>query len=148
MKQRGMFRIYQCGRCKNSGFAPVENEEEESRCSLCNAVILHEKGTLYAATIDEAKEILTDLLITSRLETPKVGSSRGLGLKRRVFNIVESIVDNNRGHPAAISDVMRECTDAGIDLDRASHFVDVLIQEGAIMEERGKLTLNGEGVVK
>jgi len=147
VKQRGMFRIYKCPRCKNSGFVPVENEEEEARCSLCHGVILHEKGTLYAVTIDEAKEILTDLFLTSRLDERKVGSSRGLGLKRRVLNIVESIVDNNRGRPAAFSDVMRECTDAGIDLGRASHFVDVLKREGALIEESGRLTVNGEGVV-
>ncbi|MDF1541488.1 MAG: hypothetical protein P1Q69_21495, partial [Candidatus Thorarchaeota archaeon] len=133
---------------RNSGFVPVENENEEARCSLCNELVLHERGTIYAVTVNEAKEILTDLLMTSRLETPKVGSSRGLGLKRRVLNIVESIIDNNRGRPAAISDVMRECTDAGIDLERASHFVSVLKQEGALIEENGRLTVNGEGVAR
>ena len=147
MSTTDKFRIYQCRRCKNTGFAPVLSEDDEARCSLCNGLILHESGSLYASTIDEAKEILTELLLRSRLDVKKVGSSRGLGLKRRVLNIVESIIEVNRGHPAKWHQVMSECSDAGIDADRASHFVDVLKREGALTEQGGGLVMNGEGVI-
>ena len=114
---------------------------------MCNGLILHEKGTLYAASIEEAKEALTELLLLSRLDARKVGSSRGLGVKKRVLNIVESVIEINRGHPARWNQVMSECSDAGIDSERASHFVDVLKREGALTEEGGGLVMNGEGVV-
>ncbi|MFW9953811.1 MAG: hypothetical protein ACFFD3_04585 [Candidatus Thorarchaeota archaeon] len=139
MKARGMFRIYQCRRCRNSGFAAVNNEEDDARCSLCNGLILHEKGTLYAATIDEAKDILTDLVLTSRLDERKTGASRGLGLKKRVLNIIEALIEINRGQPASYTEVLRECSEAGIDLERARHFVDVLKREGALVEHSGNL---------
>ncbi|MFW9920307.1 MAG: hypothetical protein ACFFED_11955 [Candidatus Thorarchaeota archaeon] len=147
MKTRGMFRIYQCRRCRNIGFAAVETEEDEARCSLCNGMILHEQGTLYAATIDEAREIMTDLVVSTRLEAKKVGSSRGIGLKKRVLNIVEAIIEINRGRPASIEQVFRECSEAGIDLGRASHFVNQLKSEGLIAEIAGGLVINDGGML-
>jgi hypothetical protein len=110
-------------------------------------VILHESSSLYASTIEEAKDILTELVLTIRLDAKSVGASRGLGVKRRVLNIVESIIEINRGHPARWHQVMSECTDAGIDPDRATHFVDVLKREGALEEQGGGLVMNGEGVM-
>jgi len=62
----------------------------------------------------------------------KSSSSRGIGLKRRVFNIVESVIDLRRGKPATIEEVMRECSEAGIDLGRAMKFLDTLENEGLI----------------
>lgn len=147
MKTRGMFRIYQCSRCKNIGFVPVENEEAEAHCSLCKGMILHERGTLYAATIDEAREIMTDLAVSSRLESKKGGSTRGIGLKKRVLNIVEAIVEINRGRPASLEQVMRECSEAGIDLGRASHFVNQLKSEGLLSEIAGGLMINDGGIL-
>ena len=41
---------------------------------------------------------------------------------------------------------MSECSDAGIDADRASHFVDVLKREGALTEQGGGVVMKGEGV--
>jgi hypothetical protein len=109
-------------------------------------MILHESGTQYAESMDEAKDVLTELVLSKRLDAKKVGASRGLGVKRRVLNIVESIIEINRGHPARWNQVMSECSDAGIDHDRASHFVDVLKREGALTEQGGGLVMNGEGV--
>ena len=147
MIESDLFRIYKCSTCKNSGFVPVSSKDAEARCSLCNGLILQENGTLYATSIEEAKVALTELLLLSRLDAKKVGSSRGLGVKRRVLNIVESVIEINRGHPARWNQVMSECSDAGIDYERASHFVDVLKREGALTEEGGGLVMNGEGVV-
>ncbi len=142
-----MFRIYKCRRCKNTGFAHVESEDAEARCSLCNGLILHESGTVYAATIDEAKEILMDLVVASSFGPSKSSSGRGIGLKKRVLNIIEALIEINRGHPATMDDVMRECNEAGIDLERASHFVGQLKKEGKLAEVGGRLMIADGGVV-
>jgi len=106
---------------------------------------LHERSTLYAATIDEAREIMTDLVVTTRLSSKKVGTTRGIGLKKRVFNIVEAIIEINRGRPASMEQVLRECSEAGIDLGRATHFVGQLKSEGLLAELAGGLVVNEGG---
>jgi hypothetical protein len=133
-KDRGMFRIYRCIRCNNIGYSQVEGEEETSNCSLCQTIVLHEKGTVYAVTRQEAMAAVRELALEGQLAKAagKSSSSRGIGLKRRVFNIVESLIDLRRGKPATIEEVMRECSEAGIDLGRAMKFLDTLENEGLI----------------
>lgn len=131
-KERGMFRIYECPRCRNVGSAQVESEECISRCSLCQATIVHTSATQYAATIQEAESYVKEVVAGFKLKTRSSGSLRTIGLKKRVFNIVEALVDMNKGRPVAIDEVLRECTDAGIDSDRASGFVEDLLGEGAL----------------
>jgi len=133
-KDRGMFRIYRCIRCNNIGYSRVESEEETSNCSLCQTLVLHEKGTVYAVTRHEAMAAVRELALEGQLAKAagKSSSSRGIGLKRRVFNIVESVIDLRRGKPATIEEVMRECSEAGIDLGRAMKFLDTLENEGLI----------------
>ena len=131
-----MFRVYRCSVCKNIGYAHVETEDEASRCSLCQKIILHETGTVYAVTIQEAQSSVRELVIESQISKVKQGgNSRGIGVKRRVFNIIESLIDMNRGRAVSIENVMRECSEAGIDLGRAMKFMDTLESEGAIRND-------------
>lgn len=140
-----MFRIYRCAKCRNIGYLVVENEEETSHCSLCHAVVIHEAGMVYAATIQEAQAGVRELVIESQMSKVKAaGSSRGLGLKRRVYNIVESLVDLNRGRPVSIENVMRECSEANIDLGRAMRFLDSLESEGMILNDGISVSLTAE----
>jgi tRNA G26 N,N-dimethylase Trm1 len=141
-----MFRIYHCPKCKNTGYVHVENEEAASRCSLCNGPILHEKAMLYAATIDEAKELMADLIVSTQLKSKETGSTRGLGLKKRVYNIIEALIEMNRGRPTSIDEVLRECSEAGIDIERANHFVHQLKDEGLVAEVSGGLTIDDGGI--
>jgi hypothetical protein len=128
-----MFRVYRCSGCKNIGYTHVETEDEASRCSLCQTIILHEIGTVYAVTIQEAQSSVRELVIESQISKVKQGGNiRGIGVKRRVFNIIESLIDMNRGRAVSIENVMRECSEAGIDLGRAMKFMDSLESEGAI----------------
>ncbi len=142
-----MFRIYQCSKCRNTGYVHVENEDAESRCSLCNGLILNEKGMLYAATIDEAKELMADLILSTQLKAKETGSRRGIGLKKRVYNIIEALIEINRGRPASIDQVLRECSEAGIDIERANHFVHQLKNEGLVAEVGGGLTIDDGGML-
>ena len=132
-RERGMFRVYKCGVCKNIGYAPLEVETDASRCSLCQSIILHDNGTVYAVTIQEAQACVRELVIESHVSKVKQGGNRrGIGVKKRVYNIVESLIDMNRGRAVAIEKVMRECSEAGIDIGRAMKFLDTLESEGAI----------------
>ncbi len=130
---RGMFRIYKCRKCKNTGYSSVSSEENESRCSLCGTMVLHERGTIYAATVSEAKELMYDLVLSTSKDH-QLKMKRGLGVKRRVLHIVEAVVTVNRGKPAKTKQVLQECVDADIPLDRASHFLDILKNEGMLVD--------------
>ena len=144
-RQRGMFRVYRCSLCKNIGYSHVETEDEASRCSLCQAIILHESGTVYAVTIQEAQSSVHELVIESQISKVKQGGNgRGIGVKKRVFNIVESLIDMNRGRAVTVENVMRECSEAGIDLGRAMKFLDSLESEGAIHNDGVAVSLAKE----
>ncbi len=135
-KERGMFRIYQCPRCRNIGFAQVESEECVSRCSLCQGPIVHMPAMQYAATIQEAESYVKEAVAGSKLKPRSAGSLRTIGLKKRVFNIIEALVDMNRGFPVTLDEVLRECTDAGIDTDRATDFIEALLTEGTLSGDK------------
>lgn len=146
-RERGMFRVYRCSLCKNIGYAHVESEDEASRCSLCQGIILHETGSIYAVTVQEAQTIVRELVIESQISKVKQGGNgRGLGVKRRVFNIIESLIEMNRGRAVTIEDVMRECSEAGIDLGRALKFMDTLESEGSIQNDGVTVSLTGGAV--
>ena len=140
-----MFRIYRCAKCRNIGYLSVEREEDTSHCSLCQSVVVHEEGMVYAVTVQEAQSSVHELVIKSQMSRVKPsGGSRGLGLKRRVYNIVESLVDLNRGRPVSIENVMRECSEANIDLGRAMKFLDSLESEGIILNDGISVSLTPE----
>ncbi len=136
-KNRGMFRIYRCARCNNIGYCHIESKDETSNCSFCQTLVLHEKGIVYVITRHEAIAAVRKLALEtqSAKAVGKGSSSRGLGIKRRVFNIIDSLIDLRRGKPATIEDIMRECSEAGIDLGRAMKFLDTMENEGLIAND-------------
>ncbi|MCK5150619.1 MAG: hypothetical protein KAQ65_02210 [Candidatus Thorarchaeota archaeon] len=142
-----MYRIYKCNKCNYSGIVEVSNEDEISSCGFCHNIIRHDDNFLYSHDDEEAEVLLIQFISQSQLKKKKHTVVRGIGIKRRLILIIESIIENNRGHPAKWQQVMSECSDAGIDPDRASHFVDVLKREGVLTEQGGGLVMNGEGVV-
>ncbi len=141
--ERGMFRIYKCHQCSNIGFSSVQNEAEESKCSFCTSLIIHEKNTLYAVTVQEAEELVRDLAYTVQ-PSDKGIIRRGLGLRKRVYYIVESMVEMNRGRPATIKQILTECSDANIPSERATHFLKVLKSEGLLIDTSDGIMIDGE----
>ena len=98
-------------------------------------------------TVQEAQTIVRELVIESQISKVKQGGNgRGLGVKRRVFNIIESLIEMNRGRAVTIEDVMRECSEAGIDLGRALKFMDTLESEGSIQNDGVTVSLTGGAV--
>ncbi|RDE12445.1 MAG: hypothetical protein C4K48_09945 [Candidatus Thorarchaeota archaeon] len=141
-----MFRIYHCARCNNIGYSQVEREEDLSRCGLCGSLVLHETGSVYAATTQEAKTLARELALESHSSTAVSEGSppRGLGVKRRVYNIIEAQVDLKRGKPTSLEEVMRECSEAGIELGRAMKFLETLESEGLIVNDGANITVTRE----
>ncbi|MHA1216019.1 MAG: hypothetical protein ACTSVD_02730 [Candidatus Thorarchaeota archaeon] len=135
VRERGMFRVYVCPSCGNVGYAAVDREDEESTCSLCGATLVDELGMLYAATLQEAESEMRNLVLSHSSSKSKPLPTRGAGVKRRVQMIVEVLIDMNHGRPVPVASVLRECVDAGIDLERAIRFLSVLEQEGRIRND-------------
>ncbi len=141
-----MFRVYHCAKCNNIGYSQVESEEDLTRCGLCHAPILHETGTVYAVTKHEAQTLVRELALESHTSraASKRSPPRGLGVKRRVYNIIEALVDIKRGKPTSLEEVMRECSEAGIELRRAMKFLETLESEGLIVNDGANITITRE----
>lgn len=142
-KSRGMIRIYRCSRCHNVGYSRIRSQTDDSTCSLCSATILHSPSTVYVETLEEAQKQMKAIVLRSSLEKP--GPKRGLGVKKRVLNIVLSLVETNRGRPVSTEQVMQECTDAKIADDKAASFLEQLEDEGLLIRDGGLLNVSGGG---
>ena len=69
----------------------------------------------------------------------------GLGVRRRVLNIVECLVGLNKGRPVNISSVLKECVGAKIKIERGLHFLDVLEEQGLIIVDGSHVSLSEGG---
>ncbi len=138
-----MFRIYRCTSCKYIGYAQVESEADTSFCSLCMAMIEDSPEMQYVATANEATEAVLELAIEADLRNPKSKRLMGLGFKKRIFNIVEGLIDMNRGRPVTLKEVLKECALADISVANTEHFLEVLQVEGRIRISSGEITLGG-----
>lgn len=127
------FRVYRCRSCGNVGSDRITDRETDSHCSLCDMVISDEPGMAYVSNVEEAHRRAGMLAEIARTEIPKV--SMGLGLRRRVLDMVNSLVDMNRGWPVPLDRVIAECADAGISRERAMHFLNILRDEDLITHD-------------
>jgi len=127
------FRVYMCHECGNVGFDRVVDKGTDSCCSLCSTAISDRPGMIYVSTVEEARRRAGMLAVMAQAATSKV--SMGLGLRRRVLYIVESLVSMNRGRPVTLKLVLTECADAGIACERAMHFLDVLRDEELVTHD-------------
>jgi len=142
MGERRLLRVYRCPRCRNVGYAPVENFQDSSVCSLCQAKIPHSSSTRYAATVEEAESMIRELVVDSTQRSLPGGDPRSYGVRKRVLNIVEALVDTNRGRPVSIMRILQECSDAGIDEDKASAFIDAMLSDGCLVNDGSEITLS------
>jgi hypothetical protein len=94
--------------------------------------------------MQEAKSNVKELVVHSRRQKEHTGSGRGLGVKKRVYYIVEALIDINRGRPVTVDAVLRECSDAGIDLNKAMSFLEKLESEGLVTRRGAHVVISGE----
>ena len=127
------FRVYRCLECGNVGFDRVADKASDSQCSLCSTTISHTIEMLYANTAEEARRKAGMLATMAQTHVTKV--SLGLGFKRRILDMVKSLVGINRGWPITLERVLIECADAGIPRERAMHFLNILRDEELITHD-------------
>ena len=140
-----MFRICKCPSCGAIAYIRVESEQETSMCGLCRGPILDEPGILYSATINQAEDIVAEMVLHDALEKKVSTSASGLGVRRRVLNIVECLVELNKGRPVHIDRVLEECVGAKIKTERGIHFLDVLEDQGLVIVDGGHISLGTGG---
>ena len=140
-----MFRIYKCPSCGAIAYVRVENEQETSMCGLCRGPVLDEPGILYSATVNQAEDLVAEMVLHDMLENKASAPTSGLGVRRRVFNIVECLVGLNKGRPVNIDSVLKECVDARIKTERGLHFLDVLKEQGLVIVDGGRVSLSEGG---
>ncbi|MHA1959848.1 MAG: hypothetical protein ACW99U_06435 [Candidatus Thorarchaeota archaeon] len=135
-----LLRVYICPKCSHIGYAKIQSKLESSNCSLCLHEIDDEPETIYASDITEARTHVANE-VRSRRPSHRTEPRRGLGDKKRVIRIIDSIISMNRGWPVSLERVMKECTDAGIELSKASLIVQGLIADGLAIEASGDVSL-------
>jgi hypothetical protein len=138
----GMFRIYKCPSCGAIAYTRVENEQQSNTCGLCRGPILDEPGILYSATINQAEDLVAEMVLHNVLENKASTPTSGLGVRRRVLNIVECLVGLNKGRPVNIDNVLKECVGAKIKVERGLHFLDVLEEQGLVIVNGGYVNLS------
>jgi len=141
----GMFRIYKCTSCGAIAYIRGENEQETSTCGLCRGPILDEPRILYSATINQAEDFVAEMVLHDVLERKASTSTSGLGVRRRVLNIVECLVELNKGRPVNIDSVLNECVGAKIKTERGLHFLDVLEDQGLVVVDGSRVSLREGG---
>jgi hypothetical protein len=89
--------------------------------------------------VDDALAAVQKLVMRSP-QSPMSKARHGLGVRRRVLNIVSDLSDLNRGRGVSRRErVLEECSGAKIDLDKAEKFLNQLEDEGLITEMDGQL---------
>jgi len=131
--------VYRCSACGNVGYERVTDRETESHCSLCGTIVSGEEEMTYVPTEEEARKRAGMLAIKAQTEVPRV--VMGVGLRRRVLEIVQDLVSMNRGWPVPLEHVLTDCNDAGITRERAIHFLDVLTSEELITYDDETVTV-------
>jgi hypothetical protein len=138
-----MFRVYTCKNCRHTDYASVEREDERNECSLCGVIIAHDPAMKYAVTVDEAMDIAYEQHLSDQEVEAPPRNLRGIGLKKRVYYIVESIIEMKRGRPARRDEILDECQLAEIPRERTDHFLHILEQEGFIVSTHEGYSITG-----
>ncbi|UCE10433.1 MAG: hypothetical protein JSW61_00480, partial [Candidatus Thorarchaeota archaeon] len=110
----------------------------------CGTLQASENEIVYASTVLEAEEYVRKLALESKSRSKSKKPQRGLGVRRRIINIIDALVDLNRGRPVAIVKVIQEAAEAGITLSKTSRVLYDLIDSGAVIEIEDGVTIGHE----
>ena len=138
------FRVFSCPHCRYTGYKLVHSEEDISTCNLCSKTISPTSEMKHVRTLDDAKFAIQSIVL--KKQTPKAKSRHGLGVKKRIFNIISDLSDLNRGRGVSRDRVLGECRAADMDVDKARRFLNQLREEGLIIEVEGLLAVVQEDV--
>ncbi|NWF94602.1 MAG: hypothetical protein HXY34_00495 [Candidatus Thorarchaeota archaeon] len=141
MTDKNAYVVYQCRACRYIHFVPDDGSIRSTLCGFCGSPL---DDPLHMETVQgvlSAKQAVQRLALELRSSRPRV--QRSLGVKRRVLGIVQSQIENNRGQPTSLAAVLEECLEVGISEERASHFMDLLEEEGVIRVDSEQVELGG-----
>lgn len=133
-----IYRVFTCPRCNYTGYREVSNRDEDCACNLCTARISHTPEMKYVDSVEDALQVMQMIVLRAQRRS-KPELRLGLGVKRRVLNMVADLSDLNHGRGVSIDRVLQECRDAGINLQKAQNFLEQLEEEGLIMDMDGTL---------
>lgn len=134
------FRVFRCPHCGYTGYKPVSNQEDDSRCNLCSKTISPTPEMVYVTSAEDARKAMQEIVFKS--QKPAMTKSRhGLGVKKRVLNMVSDLSDLNQEKGVSRRRVLEECREVNIDLDKAKRFLTQLEEEGQIILVEDKLTV-------
>ncbi|TFG34589.1 hypothetical protein EU527_02475 [Candidatus Thorarchaeota archaeon] len=131
MSSKGrIFRVFRCPHCGYTGYRQVSHQNDDSLCNLCSNPISHSPEMRYVTTVDEARTEMQKIVVSGQ----KSKSRYGLGVKRRILNMVYDLSEFNKGNGVSRRRILEECKEADIDLDKAKRFLIQLEEEGLIIE--------------
>ena len=132
------FRVFRCPHCGYTGFRQVSNQEDDSKCNLCSKMISHTSEMRYVTSADDARRAIQELVFSSK-KSATSKPRHGIGVKKRVLYMVSDLSDLNHGRGVSRRRILDECKEANIDLDKARHFLNQLLEEGLVIEIDDKL---------
>lgn len=124
-------RVFRCPHCNYTGYRAVNNEEDDSTCNICSNVIEPSLETKHVTTVEDARITVQRMVLMTQRSRSK--SRHGLGVKKRVLNMVSDLSDLNRGRGVSRRRILDECQEVNIDLDKAERFLSQLEEEGQII---------------
>jgi len=131
-------RVFRCPHCGYTGYRQVRNQEDDSKCNLCSKTVSHTSEMRYVTSSDDARKAMEEIVFSS--PKPAMTKSRhGLGVKKRVLNMVSDLSDLNDERGVSRRRVLDECREVDIDLEKAKRFLYQLQEEGQIIEIDGQL---------
>ncbi len=134
------FRVFRCPHCGYTGYRPVRNPEDDSKCNLCSKTVSPTPEMSYVTSVADARKAMQEIVFSS--PKPAMTKSRhGLGVKKRVLNMVSDLSELNQGRGVSRSRVLEECQDVDIDLDKAKRFLNQLQEESLVIQIGDKLTV-------
>lgn len=133
-----IYRVFKCPHCGYTGYTTVHSEDEDSKCNLCSRVIEHSTDWQYVDSVEGAL-LAIQRIVWRKPTTLRSKSRHGLGVKKRVLNIVSDLSDLNRGKGVSRDRVLQECEEAGIEIDKAARFLEQLEDEELIVSIDGIL---------
>ena len=134
------FRVFRCPHCGYTGFRQVSSQKDDSKCNLCSKIISPTAEMRHVTSVEDARKAMQEIVFSSQTRT-MTKSRHGIGVKKRVFNMVSDLSDLNDGRGVSRRRVLEECQDVDIDLDKAKRFLYELQEEGLIIEINDKLTI-------
>lgn len=139
------FAVYECRRCRHAEVIEINEHMNSPICGLCGATLDDSDRKHESESEEEALARLSSLVRSRIGRTVRPRPRHGLGVRRRLIDIVTSLIELNRGRPVSVAEVLSESESAGLSLEKTRVFLERLEMEGVLTVSDGRVTLSGGG---